>query len=114
MIRRGYLLIGRDAYRLATKYLNEWDLAITEPPHVVALTDRLPETGRRALLVEAVQAGLETVPIEVDLPDRYHWTRYGFAIDPTVIRVRADFLPTWSQYVVPDELPGPRVQEEGR
>ncbi len=111
MIRTGYLLIGPDAYRLPTRYLHEWDLAVTEPPHVVALTDHLPETGRRALLIEAVQAGLETVPIAVELPEHYHWTRYGFSIDPTVIHVREGFLPARPQAAAPGDVPGSAGQE---
>jgi hypothetical protein len=93
MLRRGYLLTGARGYAVAAKYLNEWDVAVTEPAYVVALTDRLPEGGRKRLLVEAVEADLETVPIEAELPETYHWTRYGFSIDPTVIRVRRELLP---------------------
>lgn len=93
MIRTGYLLVGPDAYRIATRYLNEWDLAVTEPPHIVALTDHLPAGGHQAFLIDLVKAGVETVPIEVDLPEHYSWTRYGFSVDPTVIRVRQGFLP---------------------
>lgn len=105
--RTGYLLIGPGAYSLASKYLNEWDLAVTEPPHVVALTDRLPAGGRKRLLVDAVNADLETVPIEVDLPENYTWTRYGFSLDPSVIRIREGYLPARPSYV--DAERGPHI-----
>ncbi len=93
MIRKGYLLVGNNSYYIAGKYLEPKDIAIVDAFHLVVITDSISEENRKKLLVEAINSGLETVPVEVEIPEKYTYTRYGFQLDPITIRVRRDVMP---------------------
>ncbi len=93
MIRKGYLLVGNNSYYIAEKYLEPKDIAIVDAFYLVAITDSISEEKRKKLLIEAINIGLETVPVEVELPENYSYTRYGFQLDPIMIRVRKGAMP---------------------
>jgi hypothetical protein len=108
MDRKGYLLVGLSAHAVASRYLGVHEVAVTEPPHAVALTDHLSDDVRKQLLTEAINQGLEIVPVQVELPENYSSGKYGFAIDPTVIHVRKDCLPAQPVFAADLELPPTR------
>jgi hypothetical protein len=93
LIRKGYLLVGNNSYYVAEKYLDPKDIAIVDAFYLIAITDSIPEEKRKKLLIEAINIGLETVPVEVEVPESYSYTRYGFQLDPIMIRIRKGVMP---------------------
>jgi hypothetical protein len=93
LIRKGYLLVGNTAYYVAEKYLESKDIAIVDAFHLVVLTDSISEEEKKRLLIEAIDIGLETVPVEAEVPEKYSYTRYGFQLDPIMIQIRKDIMP---------------------
>jgi len=93
LIRKGYLLVGNNSYYVAEKYLEPKDIAIVDAFYLVVITDSVSEEKRKELLIEAINIGLETVPVEVEVPEEYTYTRYGFQLDPIMIRIRRGIMP---------------------
>lgn len=93
MLKKGYLLVGTNSYYVAKKYIEPKDIAIVDAFHLVVITDSVSEETRKRLLIDAVSEGIESIPVEVEVPEKYSYTRYGFQLDPLMIRIRKDILP---------------------
>jgi hypothetical protein len=86
-------LVGNNSYYVVEKYLEPKDIAIVDAFYLVAITDSISEEKRKKLLIEAINIGLEIVPVEVELPENYSYTRYGFQLDPIMIQIRKGVIP---------------------
>ncbi|HWP92176.1 MAG TPA: hypothetical protein VNN20_08275 [Thermodesulfobacteriota bacterium] len=93
MVRKGYLLVGNNSYYVAEKYVEPKDIAIVDAFYLVVIIDSISEEERKKLLIEAIKVGLETVPVEVEVPEKYSYTRYGFQLDPVMIQIRKGIMP---------------------
>ncbi|HEX3035641.1 MAG TPA: hypothetical protein VHT73_11015 [Thermodesulfobacteriota bacterium] len=87
------MLVGNNSYYVAEKYLEPKDIAIIDAFYLVAITDSISEEEKKKFLIESIDVGLETVPIEVEVPEKYSYTRYGFQLDPVMIRIKKGVMP---------------------